>query len=321
MNMIKNIAFALLIAALVFGVGRGWHWLTGTEEIDGLSGPVQVLNIASEVSGIGGYSGLIMAADGTSLRAASDQGFFLDAQVKRTEAGYALGLEGAEITPVLSRKGEALEPFHADLEGITPLPNGAMGLAYESYTRLLYLPPADAQGKQIPKALHGWQKFEAQFGNYAFEAIATLPSGDMIAILELKPDPATAQAYVYSQDAWRGPHTIPAQSGWSISGADLGPDGCLYLVERRLGLLRGFQTQLVRLRGSLIPPFDLTRRVLWRSAPLRAGNGEGVSVWQNGRGTLIASIVTDDGFPPAPLGHPTRLIELPLQAVPDCWDQ
>lgn len=255
------------------------------------------------------------------MLAASDHGFLVEAPLMRDTSGHFTAFGAHRLIPVLSRQGKTLIPFHSDLEGLTPLPNGAMGLAFESYTRLLYLPPANARGELIPKALHGWQLFEAHFGNRAFEAIATLPSGDMIAMLERKPLPDQAEAYVYTKGAWRGPHLLPAQDGWAISGADVGPDGCLYLVERRYGALSGFQSQLVRLRGDLTPPFALTREVLWRAAPLALGNGEGVSVWARKSGDIVASIVTDNGFPPAPFGHPTQLIELPLQAAPDCWDQ
>lgn len=317
-RLIRNITSALMVTALLFGVGRGVSWLSGTSIDTGLSGPVQVLPLPVQITGIGGYSALIMQPDGRALRAGSDHGFFLDAQISRDATGHATGLDAAAITPVLSRKGGPLEPFHADLEGLTPLPGGALGLAYESYTRLLFMPPPDANGRQVPKSLHGWQMFEEHFGNFAFEAIATLPSGDMLAILERKPTPDTAQAYIYTNKAWRGPHLLPAQPGWAVSGADVAPDGCLYVLERRYRPLRGFQTQLVRLRGTAALPFDLTRELVWRSAPLKLGNGEGLSLWAKTDGSLIASLITDDGFPPPPLGHPTQLIELPLQAAPGC---
>lgn len=253
----------LLVVILVFGLGRGWYWMTGRADLSGLRGAAQVFTAAQTLAPRGGFSGLVMDPDGTRLVTSSDKGRIVTARLTRATNGAITRLDVTRDIPVMSHKGGVAEPFHSDLEGLTPLPGGALGLAFESYTRLQILPRGLLSGSNdtLPRITHGWNLFEAHFGNRAFEAIATLPAndqttGDMLAILERKAAPDTAQAYLFhsidgAKPHWRGPHALPAQPGWAVSGADVGPDGCLYLLERRYGALTGFQTQLIRLRGIL----------------------------------------------------------------------
>ncbi|MEP5760347.1 MAG: esterase-like activity of phytase family protein [Litoreibacter sp.] len=307
-----------ILAVLILCAGRTWYWVSGVSQTQGIAGTVQVWNWPATLSGPGGYSGLALQENGTVLRAASDHGFLMEAQIVRDETSRLVTLNAPKFSQVLSDQAKTLTGWLSDLEGLTPLPNGDLGLAYEGIPRIMRLSQPPDHGERIPTPLHKPDRFKAHTGNSSFEAIATLPSGDLLAILEGKPSPRQAHAYLYSDGEWQGPHFIPARPNWDITGADIGPDGCLYLVERQYGVLTGFQTQLVRLRGRLAPPFELTQEVIWRGAPLRFGNGEGLSIWSNAAGKDTATIITDDGFPPAPLGHPTQLIELPLKKAPAC---
>ena len=320
LTLLRAGALILLAAGLVVGLGRAVVNLRESDHAPGLSGAVQVFEWADPVADSGGYSGLIVSPDGSRLIASSDRGHFLSAGLIRDAQGQITGLDTPVLIPVLShRDGKPTIPFHSDLEGLAPLPDGRIALAFESYTRLQILPAGEITTPMQPQITHGWDRFEPLFGNQAFEAITALPASDLgpdqiLAIVEGGKSRGQTEAYLYDGTAWTGPQPFAQTRGFVTSGADLGPDGCLYILERRYGVFTGFQFQLTRRSpGDLSDPGT----VLYRSKPMQLGNGEGLSVWQKD-GRLSATVITDNGFPPL---QPTRIIELPLVPAPGCADQ
>ena len=73
--------------------------------------------------------------------------------------------------------------------------------------------------------------------------------------------------------------------------ADIGPDNRLYLLERDFRGLGGFASRLRR--------FDLTggaETTLFTTPCARHDTLEGLSVWRNPAGQLIAPPISDDNF-------------------------
>ena len=106
---------------------------------------------------------------------------------------------------------------------------------------------------------------------------------------------------------WDEMMRIEADGAFLPVGADLGPDGRLYLLERRFHGLGGFASRLRRLvlqEGGVAQG-----ETLFQSRPGQFGNLEGLAIWRDGAGALRATLISDDNFLPV-LG--TELVEVRL---------
>jgi hypothetical protein len=100
---------------------------------------------------------------------------------------------------------------------------------------------------------------------------------------------------------------IEADGAFLPVGADLGPDGRLYLLERRFHGLGGFAS---RLRRVVLQEGGVARgETLFQTRPGQFGNLEGLAIWRDGAGALRATLISDDNFLPV-LG--TELVEVRL---------
>ncbi len=293
--------WAVLICAMSLVLLRLVTWGTGREVLHAdLEGSPGIIQWQMDHPDFGGLSALIMAPDGTHLLAGGDKGALVTGDLTRDESGQITGITPREITQARLRSGHAPTAFKMDLEALTPHPEGGWLLGYEGYVRLERLTHLHA----LPVATHRWERFVPLFGNQAFEALATLPSGRVIAITETQNAAGMADSVIRESDGWAKGPEIPVSPGYRITGADVGPDGCLYLVERRYSIAGGFRFGVRRLSGG---PEGWEDTLLYRAAPARLGNAEGIAAWQAPTGQITLSLVTDDGFLPLTA---TRLIEL-----------
>ena len=306
-------ALATLCAAVVIGLGRLWVWSTQHEDAHNLRGAPQSYTWHEDFPDFGGYSALIIDPDGLGFIAGSDRRHYVTGQLARDGSGHITGIAEHTRWPVVMRAGAEVSRFQGDLEGLTRLSDGRIGMAFENFARLQIM---EAPGV-LPVWLHPWDKFYEFFGNRVFEAIATLPGDALLGLFQHSDTAGQTLAYLYQDDTLSGPYPFAVTKGFDVSGADLGPDGCLYILERRYAVFSGFTFRLVRTTPA--QPWDGPREVLYRSKPMQRGNGEAVSVWQSSQG-LKATIITDDGFPPL---AETRIIELPVadHPAPGCVDQ
>ena len=203
----------------------------------------------------------------------------------------------------MDRNGKPLNHFNSDAEDLAPDGDtGKLWVAFEGLTRVAQYPAAlnKARGR-IGKPLHPWNKFEERFGNAGFEAVASLRDGQALAIAEaLLPGVDAgpgASAFLYADEKWTEVFSIPTPDGYAVTSADLGPDGQLWLLERRVGWT-GFITRIRRFpliwtgntlslgRGETL----LEGRLGWRD------NFEGLSLWRDAKGGTVVSLITDDGY-------------------------
>lgn len=307
---LRKLGLLLVICILTVALGRAYVWLTTSDDQSGLAGAPQVFIWQAETKGFGGYSALIVDPDGAEFIAGSDRQHYITGTLTRDAQGQITGTRDLTRWPVRTSKSDDVTRFQGDLEGLTRLPDGRIGMAFENLARIQIM---QAPG-ELPKGVHKWDVFEDVFGNELFEALATLEDGSLLALFQRGDIAGETPAYRYDGAAFTGPEPFPVTRGFDVSGADLGPDGCLYILERHYGIFSGFQFQLIRMDPG---DWDAPRRVLYRAKPMSLGNAEGVSVWQTQAG-LTATLITDDGFPPR---TPTRIIELPLAPARGCVGQ
>jgi hypothetical protein len=309
----RGLLAALVIVVCVPGAVRGTVWVLGAPVIGPavLAGPHVTqwdVSYTSFGENFGGLSGLLI--EGSSLIAAGDRGALFVAHVQRDTDGWLEVPTQTDMIRLPQMSDLPTTKVETNLEGLAWAENGDIILAFEGFARIDTLQALDA----IPEATHRWNRFEANFGNAAFEATVALPDGTMLAILEGPFEASSTSAYrwdsVQGNDGWSERIDMPLSDGFVIIGADIGADGCLYLLDRKFTLASGFSHRLRRVArlGDL-------GGVIYASAPAVLGNAEGVSMTELTNGGLIATLITDDNFLPL---TPTRLIEYRLTPGTSC---
>lgn len=272
---------------------------------DAVTQPSDVYIWTEDDARFGGMSALIVMQDGRNIIAGSDRGTIFSGRLMRNEIGAITSVEGLSATAIRLPSGGPVDRFKGDLESMTLFENGKLALGFEGYSRIVKLgAPAE---KTEP--VHRWDRFQSYFGNNAFEALATLPDGSLLAITERRGRYGMTKAYVGQGRDWSGPHNVPVSPHYRVTGADVGPDGCLYTLERNFNLF-GIKYNVVRhwqAGGLWDPEAPWFTEVLYRSARGRDGNGEAISTWSDGSDMVRITVLTDNGFLPLPR---TRLTEL-----------
>ncbi|MFV0299754.1 MAG: esterase-like activity of phytase family protein, partial [Paracoccus sp. (in: a-proteobacteria)] len=125
-----------------------------------------------------------------------------------------------------------------------------------------------------------------------FEALAIAPDGTLLTLPErsgklTRPFPV----WRWRDGTWDQPFSVPRNGDWLAVGADIGPDGRFYLLERDFKGLLGFRS---RVRRFDLSETELTNeRTLLESFPLQYDNLEGISVWDDGS-EIRMTLISDD---------------------------
>lgn len=247
----------------------------------------------------GGFSGLEVGADGTSFWTISDRGELLRGHFSRDRGGQIIAVSVDARSTLRDVDGQPAEAYLPDSEGLALHDDGRFYVSFEGAARVWAYARPNEQAAWLPQH----PAFRDMQLNASLEALAIGPDGALYTIPE-----RTGAAdldypvYRYRDGAWTAPFGLPRRGGYLVVGADIGPDGRLYVLERQAGLF-GFQSRLRRfsLDGSgeqtvFVGAFD---------------NLEGVAIWRNGAGRLIATMISDDNFLPI---QRTLLVEV---ALPD----
>jgi hypothetical protein len=288
-----------LIAGLVFCMGPAT--LAGQTEPPGYLGTV---DWSDPDPWFGGLSGLELSADGRSLTALSDRGAFVTARLSRNRQGQLTGVAEVKVQTLRGIGNQPLGEGEGDSEGLALLPDGQALVSFEGPARILRYPGLGEGGALVPAP----RDFEALAKNGALESLAVDASGSVHAIPEesLRPD-GDFPVYRLEDGTWSIPFLVESLGTFLPVGADFGPDGRLYVLERQFRGLGGFATRLRR-----FDPMSTGAQageVLLHTAPGRFGNLEGVAVWQVPRGGLRATLLSDDNFLPV---LRTELVEFDL---------
>jgi len=132
-------------------------------------------------------------------------------------------------------------------------------------------------------------------------------SGTLYTLPEVSRGP-TIPVFRYTGGEWDDSGSIPRSGRFRPVGADFDDAGRFYLLERDFSLLFGFASRIRR--------FEVTQAgltggaVVWQSAYGTQPNLEGLSIWRDARGRLIASMVSDDNYSPF---LPSILVEVVLE--------
>lgn len=241
--------------------------------------------------GFGGLSGLLLE-DGRLL-AVTDAGQWLAARLV-LDGARPTGLADAVMMPRLTRAGRpAADKQEGDGESLARQGDEVLVMVEQAAELLAYraaggtLDPA-APPRRVPIP----ERMRADARRLGMEALATLPSGGVIAFAE-KPRRGLVPAYRLAG----GRFSVKSHGPWSITGADALPGGDLVIVERRyeggieLGLrVRRLGTDALAGSGPVDGPVLLEADFGDEIDNMEAIAAEVVD------GTLVLTLLSDDNF-------------------------
>ncbi len=245
----------------------------------------------SGLSTFGGLSGLELGPEGLDLLALSDRASVLRGRLTRDARGAVTDVEATAPATVLGEASRPVADLGADSEGLAVDGRGAAFVSFEGIPAVRRLGAGGEPATLLP-ASPAWDALPL---NRALEALAVDARGALYAIPEAPEDGAFA---VYrlppGGEAWEVAFRIRRRDGFRVTGADIGPDDRLTVVERH------FSGWTFRSR---VRRFDLDgggEVTLWTTGPGEFDNLEGVAVWRDEAGAfgggLRATLVSDDNF-------------------------
>lgn len=236
--------------------------------------------------GVGGLSAIAVAPDGRSLISLSDRGWIVEANIQRDATGRITAIHGAAQRPLRGADGKALGKPDYDAEGIDVLPDGTLAVSYESPHRIW----RHARDGRFLSAYDIPEAFKRLGKNRGIEALARVPGGGLVAMPEYMSAPTPI--WVQSGSEWGQIATLDGPFGFAAVGADVGPDGDLYVLQRAI-LGVGFSARVVRIDLS-----DGQAEQVLRTTSGVHGNLEGVSVWRDAGGHIRLTMVADNNRNP-----------------------
>ena len=235
----------------------------------------------------GGFSAIELAPDGGGFTAISDRGFIARGAIARKDSAIA-GVAISTLRRLLGPTRAPLADDFSDSEGLAIGPDGRLFVSFEGEDGIRSFAGIDQPGSELvtSPAFAGFQP------NASLEALAIGPDGALYTMpersgLATRPFPV----FRYKSGVWDQPFDIPRRGAFLITGADMGPDGRLYILERDFAGI-GFRSRVRRFA------LDGSDEALVVETGLRAyDNLEGISVWQDTDG-LRMTLISDDNFRP-----------------------
>ena len=222
--------------------------------------------------------------------AISDAGRFQSGTITRT-GGKLSGGTLNPMEPMIGVNGTPYSGANNDAEGIAVDAEGNIFVSFERNHRIRMFTNTTVPARSIS----GAPAFKSLQDNSGLEALAVSPQGHLYTLPErsgheTRPFPLWRAA----QGKWETFAQIPRRGRYLPVGADIGPDGRFYLLERDFRGLFGFGS---RVRSFAIDKNDLSdERELWVSNLGQHDNLEGISVWRDASGALRVTMISDDNF-------------------------
>ncbi len=245
----------------------------------------------AEPAWFGGLSGIEIGPDGLALRAISDRGYMISGRIVRDAGGRIVAVEELRGDPLLSPDGHVMKDIRNDAEGLAVDGQGRAFVSFEGQHRVWRYDEQGGNAVELPRH----PDFRQMQNNSSLEPLAVDEAGVVYTLPERSgmltlPFPV----YRFRDGRWDQPFSIPRRGSFLPVGADFGPDGKFYLLERYLTGIFGFQS---RVRRFTIEGDSITdEEVLLESRVGQHDNLEGIAVWRDTNGEIVLTMVSDDNF-------------------------
>ena len=243
-----------------------------------------------DAADFGGFSGLELADNGMDFVAISDGGIIATGRLERV-GGKISDVTNFDINVLKDDDGSTLDRYEFDSEGIALRPDGRIYISFEAVHRVWTYSSPTSEGAW----LHRHPDFKSFQNNSGLEALAIGPDNALYTLPErsgrlTRPFPV----YRYKNGAWSKPFKIPRRGEFLPVGADFGPDGRFYLLERHFAGLFGFSTRIRSFRLDRDGFSDDIELLKTRGG--RHDNLEGIAVWQDEQGDIRVTLISDDNY-------------------------
>lgn len=263
------------------------------------------LVLSSPSKHFGGWSGLVMEADGSRILAVSDAGTWMTASMKY-DGARPTGLTGARLGPIPGSKGQPLESKREqDAESVAlvegNLSRGSLLVGFERLHRIVRyqirdgeLVPGSGNLKLAPEA-------RRMSTNQGIEALTVLQAGPLKGSPVGFAERFTRGSGYHTGWIWVNgePKSIHLRDidGFDITAAAALPDGGLLVLERRFRWTEGVKMRIRRLTASEVRRGARTdgRILVMADGGYEIDNMEGMAVHQR-NGETIVTLISDDNF-------------------------
>ena len=262
------------------------------------------LQLSSTDKHFGSLSGLDFAADGHTLFAVADTGYWFTARLDETD-GRPVGLTRPMLAPMLDAHGRPFtRKVAADAEALRIVSRNGRETAYVSFeqkpavarfTAAPDLAAARRHDLRLPKFV------DHLSANKGLEALAVAPAdgplaGAMVAIAERSLDRAGNHRGFILDGRHAGTFALKRTEPFDVTDAAFLPDGDLLVLERRFSFTGGFGMRMRRIPAAAIRPGATVDGPVLMTADMgdQIDNMEGLAVRSNDRGQTILTLVSDD---------------------------
>lgn len=238
----------------------------------------------------GGFSAIELNADGSRFHALTDRAHLYWGSIERDSQGVIRAVNIAGRAHLKDSKGIPLPPgYTGDSEGLAIGEDGTLWISFEGLDRVARYDDPDARAT----ALRPPPKVPGMWINSGLEALA-IRDGTIHAMPERSGrDDQPFPVLTFRDNSWGRNGGLRRDPRWLPVGADFGPDGWFYLLERDFRGILGFAARVRRMKLTENGPTD--EEILLTTRPLQYDNLEGLAVWHDGQGIRL-TMISDDNF-------------------------
>lgn len=239
----------------------------------------------------GGFSGIEISADGTGFHALTDRSHLFWGSIDRDAEGIIRGMDLAGKARLKDSKGTPLNPgYRGDSEGLAIGTDGLIRVSFEGLDRVAIYDDPDAAATRLPPP----PQLSGMGVNRGIEALAIRDDGTIFAVPEESGGVRVPFTILTFRDGeWARHGWIRRDGNWLPVGADFGPDGWFYLLERDFKGVMGFASRVRRMQMTPTGPED--EEILLETRFMQYDNLESISVWDDGQGIRL-TMISDDNF-------------------------
>lgn len=266
----------------------------------------------------GGFSAIEISANGEAFVALSDKGSYVSGTIRRDKSGRIKDVETGAVRRLKSNEDAPLKSGRNDSEGLAIAADGTVFVSFEGVARVLRYRRIDGLAENLPRP----KEFASFPRNASLEALAidgkgalyTFPE-ELTASKRLRlftgqpgnPDGPDFPVWKFSDGKWSQPFSLPRKGNYLPVGADFGPNGRLYVLERQFRGIAGFGS---RVRSFTVGRRGLSDERIEMESPVGLhDNLEGLAVWKDEQGAIRLTMVADNNFLPV---QRTEIVEYRL---------
>jgi hypothetical protein len=264
------------------------------------------LVLTSPIAAFGGWSGLVVDADGQTFLAVSDAGTWMTGTLDYSK-GQLSGLSATKLGPLTAIGGKSLDRGrYRDAEAVAlasgTLANGALLISFEQKNRIGRfrigkdgLTPPSEYLKMPPEMIK-------RRGTDGIEAVTVLRGGPLAGATLAMAEAVKTKVGHRAGWIWQGkepkPFAVTDIGDFNVTDVAGLPNGDLLVLERRFRWSEGVKIRLRQVAAAEVKPGAVVSGDVLMAADLgqEIDNMEGLGVHTNAAGETIVTMISDDNF-------------------------